>query len=797
MKAKEKEMDKKHYHFVGIGGIGMSALARLLLMKTHAVSGSDMQESPIIQELRRLGAKINIGHDASHIPSAHATVIYNSLIQESNPELAAAKDRGCTLLHRSHLLRELTQNQQAIAVTGTHGKTTTTALLSSVLRFSGNDPSFVVGGIVQELKTNSYLGKGNYFVLEADESDNSHLEVTPVWAIITNLEPEHLHYHKDFDHLVKSFQQFVLQLKNPNQFFWCYDCPHLRTLFQGKGVSYGFSLGADLKIDRYRSKTTRSCFDLHYQGKMYTDVQVNLIGQHNSLNAASVFAMALGLGIEENSVRKALLAFEGTQRRQEIKYHDNSLIIIDDYAHHPSEIRATLKAIYESYPNKRVIAVCQPHRYSRVRDSLYSFKEAFEYADEVIMTDLYPAGESPILGVSVDTILQLFEKKDTFQRPFYVPFDEIVTFLQQYVLPHDLIVFLGAGTISQKATDLASLGLKPSRRYRIGLVYGGKSSEHEIAQLSKKNIADHLDRNLYEVTEIYVDKQGDWRLSPEVVNHSQKIEPSILQALTACDVVFPVFHGPRGEDGMLQGFLDTLEIPYVGCDYQSSAFCMDKLITKLLVQSLGIEIAPFVDLSYAEWQESKQESLKKIVTQLRFPLFIKAVHLGSSLGIQMVHHADVLERGLKEAFLYDSHLIIEEKIEGREFEFAALGDLPRIFGPGEVLINGQFYDYSAKYEKNTPTIAQASLDFSEMQRGQEIAKKIFFRLRCSGLVRIDFFYTPEKQFIFNEANPIPGFTPISLYPQMCSIAGVSMFDVVSELISVALRRSKKNSLLKG
>ncbi len=440
---------KKKFHFIGIGGIGMSALARILLQRGHEVQGSDIRMSPLLEELQKEGASIRIGHRKEGIEGT--TVIYSTDIQKENVEIQAARELFLPILHRSDLLNDLMGVQKPLLVTGTHGKTTTTALLASVLIEGRKDPSFVLGGIVQSLKTNARQGNGAYFVMEADESDGSFLKTKAFGAIVTNCENEHLNFWKEPYLLDQGFSLFCAQVQNPKHLFWCSDDPRLKAL-KISGVSYGFSKDADLQISHYRVSEKGICFDLSFQGEKYKDIFLCLFGEHNALNSAAVFGLSLSLGIEEQAIRKAFLSFQGTKRRLEYRGEKNAIAVYDDYAHHPTEIQATLKGLRAlknvQMRQGRLIAIFQPHRLTRVRDCWNEFLNSFEDADVVVLTDIYTAAEAPIEGISTDFFYaamkaSLKEKLYFFSRSSLE--EDVVSLLQ----PEDTVITMGAGDITK------------------------------------------------------------------------------------------------------------------------------------------------------------------------------------------------------------------------------------------------------------------------------------------------------------------------------------------------------------
>lgn len=331
-------------HFIGIGGIGMSALAKICLEKNLRVTGSDISKNETTELLVKKGAEIYLGHSANHI-EPNSTIIFSSSVGQENPEYKAAKELQCRILHRSDLLVELMQGYKTLAVTGTHGKTTTTALLTAVLVEAGMNPSFAVGGVTLGLKTNGAHGKGEFFVAEADESDGTFLKYLPFGAIVTNIDFDHMDYFKTKENLLNSFKTFFSRVQSKDHLFYCGDDLLLRESSNGNGISYGFSDQNDLSIKNYRQDEWNSFFDVDFEDQKHENIEISLIGEHNALNALAVFGLCLKIGIDGDVIRKVFKSFKGVSRRVEMKGMTSGVLLLDDYAHHPTEIKATLKGI--------------------------------------------------------------------------------------------------------------------------------------------------------------------------------------------------------------------------------------------------------------------------------------------------------------------------------------------------------------------------------------------------------------------------------------------------------------------
>lgn len=452
------------YHFIGIGGIGMSGLAHLLLSQKFTVSGSDVIFNAVTEKLVKEGAVIYKGHAAENIPS-QAKVIYTSDIKIDNPEYQAAIKMQRPLLHRADLLAEILNGYKALAVAGTHGKTTTSSLLATVLIEAGLDPSFAIGGILSAFQSNACFGKGEYFAFEADESDRSFLKYHPFGAVVTNINNDHLNnYDRNFDLLIESFKLFISQVQSPSHLFWCRDDPYLSKLSLS-GQSYGFHSHSDWKVVSMRQDGFKIYFDLEQGQKFYPQIELALIGRHNVLNAAAIFGLAWTLGIPEINIRQSFKNFKGVLRRCEKKGSCHDIHFFDDYAHHPTEIETTLQAIRQAIGSRRLIAVFQPHRYSRTQDCLGLYGKIFNEVDQLIITDIYGAGETPLPFLSPFLIQQEIEQYAAVPCQ-YVPRSALSIFLSQFVCPLDVVVTLGAGDINKLSNEtLVLLEKRPQPLY--------------------------------------------------------------------------------------------------------------------------------------------------------------------------------------------------------------------------------------------------------------------------------------------------------------------------------------------
>lgn len=451
-----------HYHFVGIGGTGLSPIARVLLERGHRVSGSDLVLSPMARELQKMGVVIKLGHDPANIEGAHI-LIRSSAIPDSNTEVLAAHQKGIPVMKRSDFLGELTASQKVIAVAGTHGKTTTTAMLAWCLNYLGLNPSFVVGGEIKDLNTNAHAGSGEYFVIEADEYDRMFLGLQPTILVVTNIEHDHPDCFPNISDYVQAFLDLCDRIQPDGKLIACADHPatvNLMKTLNNKEIiikDYGSANNAAYQVCQISHKQDYGvCFDLKIQSEgqpvsVINDIQLKLPGHHNALNAAAALAVIHQSGWSLEKGRKALLEFSGTGRRFDIRAQLDGLIVIDDYAHHPTEIRSTLAAARSQYPSKDIWVVWQPHTYSRTRHLSNDFSQAFENCDHVIVTEIYASREKH-QDFSSKEIVRLMSHPDARQIP---TLKGVVQYLKEHLGKNDVLLVLSAGDADQISQEVA------------------------------------------------------------------------------------------------------------------------------------------------------------------------------------------------------------------------------------------------------------------------------------------------------------------------------------------------------
>ncbi len=436
-----------NFHFVGIGGIGMSGLANILLDAGYTVTGSDLGVNYLVKRLKDKGGKIYTGHKAEHVNGAEV-VVYSSAIGPDNPELNVARQKGLPLLSRGDLLAIIMQRKKGIAVAGTHGKTTTSAMIATVLKKTGWDPAVVVGGCINEEGINAWLGKGEYLVAEADESDGSFLKLNPYIAVITNVEPDHLDYYQTKESIIAAFKRFIKGVFPYGKIiFWGGD-DVLSTIVKENSVpwlSYGIGEGYDIEARNLSLDNQGTQFELYLREKFRGTVRLSVPGRHNVLNALAAIAVADVLGIDLKKTTLVLESFQGVSRRLEVKGEKGGILVLDDYGHHPTEIKATLEAIKQKWPHRRLITIFQPHRYTRTKALYHDFINAFEMSDELIITEIYSACEAPIKGVTGKWLAEGIARN---RIVYYCPnFDDILKRLEVMLRQGDIVLTLGAGDV--------------------------------------------------------------------------------------------------------------------------------------------------------------------------------------------------------------------------------------------------------------------------------------------------------------------------------------------------------------
>ena len=456
-------------HFVGIGGSGMSGIAELLLNMGYRITGSDLKRTETVERLEQLGAKVFIGHEATHVEGAHV-VVYSSAVAKENVEVQGARQRGIPVIPRAEMLAELMRLKYGIAVAGTHGKTTTTSMVAAVLGEGGFDPTVVVGGRVHALGANARLGQGEFLVAEADESDGSFLKLTPTIAVVTTVDAEHLDYYPSIEAIRETFLQFANKVPFYGAVVLCLDQPNIQLMIprvEKRLLTYGLESGAELTARRVVLSGLTSGFEVVHRGRVLGECRLQVPGTHNVLNALAGIAVGLDLEIPFTTIAHALAGFSGVQRRFQIKGEARGVLVVDDYGHHPAEIRTTLAAAKAGF-DRRVITLFQPHRYTRTLHLRQEFLTAFYQADVLLIMDIYPAGEPPIPGVHARDLAEGIAAHG-HREVMYVDNDRgaILDHLCEHTRSGDLVLTLGAGDVGQLGGELLarlSVGEGPAKR---------------------------------------------------------------------------------------------------------------------------------------------------------------------------------------------------------------------------------------------------------------------------------------------------------------------------------------------
>lgn len=783
--------DEERFHLVGIGGAGMSALARWLVRRGWKVSGSELSDSPLLVELRALGIDAYVGHEASQVGAATWLVVSDA-IPPDNPEVQEAQRRGMPLWRRSQLLGWLLQGYRVVAVGGTHGKTTTTALIAYGLIAGGFDPWVVLGGELltqdPQWQGNIRFGAGQWAVVEACEAYESFLDLQPSIAVITNIEPDHLDYHGTYENLLASFVHFCQQVDSEGLLLACGDDAGVQQLakrLQRPLLTYGFDPSNHLQVLIKEQMPTCTRFELVWRAgsgrftphawHFASEFELSLPGSHNVLNAAAAAAVAQWVGISPEAFAQGLREFGGVKRRLEVVGELQGITILDDYAHHPSEIVATLQAVRQRYGQRRLVVIFQPHLYSRTRDLLPGFVESLSHAEEVFITDIYPAREAPIPGVSAALIAEgLLERGHSAVR--YLPVKNQIAGRLIYTLqPGDVVLTMGAGDVDQVAYELKErLQTRVKRgRLKVAVVLGGDSTEREVSLISGGRVLEALDPERFETLAV----------DPALLR-SQGGRLGLLDLLERerPDVAFLALHGQHGEDGAIQGLLELLGIPYTGSGVLASALAMNKGAAKILFRAIGLTVPNGFVVRRGEPQ-----ILERIRSELHLPLIVKPNEGGSTIGVSRVDEWDHLMPALAKAFTYDQSALVEEMIEGTEISAAVLGNrevevLPLV----EIVPRRGFYDFEAKYTPGaTEEIVPARLSEIATRRAQQAAALAHRALGCRGMSRVDMIVRQEEPYVL-EVNTIPGLTPTSLLPRCAQAAGVSFSELVEQLIELAL-----------
>ncbi len=787
----EKTVIRK-YHFIGVGGMGMGNLALLMLAKGYQVGGSDEKESELTRQLKARGAKIFIGHDLRNIDGADC-VVYSSAITPRNPEMFEAVRLHMPILKRAELLAQLVNREVGVTVAGAHGKTTTSSMASLLLINAGMKPTTAVGGVILQ-GYNANLGIGRHIVAEVDESDGSFLYFSPHFSIITNIDREHLDYYKTMDNVLAAYTKFVERTVPGGVVIACGDNKDLRAIVENGGrryVTYGFADNNEWVATNIQTDANGSSYDCFYQQRFVGRFGLTVPGKHNILNSLAVVVLGFELKIEMPVIGETLRTFQGVQRRFERKGEVGGVLVVDDYGHHPTEIAATLQAA-RTLGRKRLLVIFQPHRYTRTQLLMNEFAACFPLADYLALTDIYPASEKPIEGVTTEILLEKI-RAQRFQELVYLRKEEIVAHVLSLVQPGDLVLTLGAGDITAVSDQLVSAlegrvgfdHIPPARERSveeirglgtIGVVFGGCSSEREVSLRSGAAVAKALTEAGCRVKTL--DLATEDRDLVKAWFLTEKIE-----------VVFIALHGRFGEDGGLQAILDEMEIPYQGCGPSASYAAFNKTVAQKIFEEKGIRTPGTVMI--------KGSSALCVEEVLRvtgpFPLVVKPACEGSSIGVALAGDERALREAVLKAETYGRDIVIQEFIRGRELTVGIIGNCP--LPVVEICQDGVIFDVAAKYEKNTTRYdVPAQLPPAVSAAVQAEALKAYRALHCEGFGRVDVLLDQDHRPCVLEINTIPGFTATSLLPKAARAAGLDFQQLCLILVEMAYGKKKAEAV---
>jgi UDP-N-acetylmuramate--alanine ligase len=441
---------------IGVGGSGMSGIAEVLLNLGHQVSGSDIKNTAVTKRLETLGATIHYGHDGKHVQEVDV-VVYSSAVTEENPEIKAAVERMIPIIPRAEMLAELMRMKYGIAVAGTHGKTTTTSLVATVLAEGGIDPTVIIGGKLNIFGSNAKLGQGDFLVAEADESDGSFLKLSPTITVLTNIDTDHLDYYRDLESLQKTFEEFANKIPFYGVNILCLDDVNVQNLIpclKKRYITYGFNSQAEYQARDLTFEGLQTRFQVFHQGEDLGEFILKMPGIHNVQNALAAVAVGRELELDGAAIRRGIEAFKGIERRFQVYGEVDTITVVDDYGHHPTEIKVTLDAMKQVWPDRRVLVVYQPHRFTRTQILFNEFLTAFYQADHLVLSDIYAAGEHTIEGITSKALYQGIKEHGHKSVVHVSDFDGVIKHLLNEVRPHDVVLTLGAGDIWRVGAEL-------------------------------------------------------------------------------------------------------------------------------------------------------------------------------------------------------------------------------------------------------------------------------------------------------------------------------------------------------
>ncbi len=735
--SERSELDHiRSFCLVGIGGAGMAPVARMLHRRGFRVHGTDSTPSDEITRLIADGISVHVGHHADCVEHGDALILTDAIDLTHSPEVARARELGGKLFRRSQVLGWLLRDKKVIAVTGTHGKTTTSGMVGAALRAGGLDPTIVIGAYVPEFHGAVIEGEGEWAVIEACEAYDSLRDFDPYHVVLTNFEPDHLDFHGDWEGLKGAMQRFTDRIPADGRLIYCADDPGANEVGSNigpRGVGY-------------------SSRDALLTG-------LALPGDHNRLNAEA--ARQVGRLVGATNVDDALRQFHGAERRLQVAL-DEDITVVDDYAHHPREITASIQALRERYPGRRLVVVFQPHLYSRTADFLSEFAATLSSADHLVLTDIYPAREAPMAGISSARIAEQVTCPCDYVPSRYL----LPRFVKKLVQPGDIVVGMGAGNISEFVPNFVA-ELERKGPIHVAVCYGGDSAEREVSLHSGRAIHAALitkgyRADLVDVSELLL---GGKSLSRFV----GKDRP---------DIAFLAVHGTHAEDGAIQGLFELLHIPYTGSGIQASALAMDKQQTKEFLAAHGIPFASGFRLVEGEkLDESKLPDGK---------LIVKPNAQGSTMGLSFVTDRSELQDAVAKAKHYCREVLIEEWVEGVEISVPVLNNQP--LPAVEIVPKSGRYDFEMKYTPGaTEEICPARLADGLETKVLDISLRCHQLLNCRGASRTDMIIRADGSPVVLEVNTLPGMTPTSLLPKSAGVAGIAFDDLCVQILQDALQ----------
>lgn len=730
------------FFLVGIGGAGMAGVARFLRARGFAVKGTDSTESPVTKALRSEGIEVGIGHSGERIGAHDALILSDAISLETSPEVARARELGLSIFRRSQALGWLLQNKRVIAVTGSHGKTTTTGMIWAGLQAAGVNPTAVVGAEIPGLGTSIAIGQGDWAVVEACEAYDSLHDFDPEIAVLLNLELDHIDFHESWENLRESVCRFASRAKI---------------------LVYNASdNGAREVAERLTGKTVpfdpRASFDPPLAQK----------GSHNRANASAAWTALQAAGIDD-SARYGIANFGGAERRLQVHFDGEwpnfgELTAIDDYGHHPTELREALAAVREGWgrEDRRLVVVFQPHLYTRTAPLINEFAAALDLADQIVLTDIYPAREPAIPGVSSWRIAERCTKP-----VHYVPARQLLPIkVAQIVRPGDIVIGMGAGNIAEFIPGFLAEMERRGRAAKILVARGGISPEREVSLHSADAVAEAL-------TGLgYVVEQAD--ILAELL--AGKIDR--LVGPHRPDLVFIAMHGEGAEDGRIQGLLDLLQIPYTGSGVLASAQAMDKAHAKRVFETMGVRVPRGILVTSAS-----------VPSDVPMPCVVKPNGQGSTVGLSFVSEPRELAPAIDRALAHAPEALIEERIVGLEISVPVLGG--RAMLPVEIVPESGEYDFANKYTPGATreTCPPEQMTRDQIREAQRLALVCHDALGCRGITRTDMIVTKDEIVVL-ELNSLPGMTETSLVRKSAEAEGLSFNELVQKIVEEASIRAE-------